>query len=612
MLSRISHIAISSLLSALLLTQPLFAATVTGVQTQTIANNDTIASGWFQQANDRLVPFSVSSGNVGIGTASPSVKLDINGQVKITGGTPWAGKVLTSDANGLASWQSVSNASPFGSSTAWWWWNGGFRLTTNAIDTGGGYFENQVDSTKPNWVLDVGWIWYTFWDGFRISRKIPWGSIFAYVDYFSISSLWNIGIGTATPWAKLDIAGSIKISDGTQGSGKVLTSDANGLASWQTVSGGGWSSAFPWTSTGSNSVIFTGSNVGIGTYNPSYKLHVNGVAYFWDPAATYNPSTYAQTYNYSINLGGFPISYTLYNSYDGGYWGNLFIGWAGMWSGQRTTMNGQFNQSVWGTALGQMGTWTSNNVFGWGSFKSMTTWWQNTAMGRDTWYNLTTGNNNSFFGAFAGRDLITGDNNIAVGYNAQLPSTSSSNQLSIGNWIYGNNGNVGIWTSTPWQKLSVAGTVESTSGGFKFPDGTTQTTASAWGWVPAGAIMAFNLATCPTGWIAANGTNGTPDLRWEFVRGLDNGRGLDTWRTLASWQVDMLWSHTHTFATQSWGWATVAPRWVSWNSSWTDGDLDGSVSVTWYDKASVTLALNNAGWAETRPRNVALLYCQKQ
>lgn len=47
----------------------------------------------------------IVNGKVGIGTTTPTTKLEVNGQIKITGGTPGAGKVLTSDANGLATWQ---------------------------------------------------------------------------------------------------------------------------------------------------------------------------------------------------------------------------------------------------------------------------------------------------------------------------------------------------------------------------------------------------------------------------------------------------------------------------------------------------------------------------
>lgn len=47
----------------------------------------------------------------------------------------------------------------------------------------------------------------------------------------------NVGIGTTVPSAKLEIAGSsgstLKVVDGNQAAGKVLTSDANGQASWQ-------------------------------------------------------------------------------------------------------------------------------------------------------------------------------------------------------------------------------------------------------------------------------------------------------------------------------------------------------------------------------------------
>ena len=45
----------------------------------------------------------------------------------------------------------------------------------------------------------------------------------------------NVGIGTELPVAKLDVAGNVRIADGTQGAGKVLTSDASGNAAWSTV-----------------------------------------------------------------------------------------------------------------------------------------------------------------------------------------------------------------------------------------------------------------------------------------------------------------------------------------------------------------------------------------
>lgn len=50
-----------------------------------------------------------ASGQVGVGTAAPTARLDVNGNVRIRGTSgfsdPAVGKVLTSDANGLASWQ---------------------------------------------------------------------------------------------------------------------------------------------------------------------------------------------------------------------------------------------------------------------------------------------------------------------------------------------------------------------------------------------------------------------------------------------------------------------------------------------------------------------------
>jgi hypothetical protein len=73
----------------------------------------------------------------------------------------------------------------------------------------------------------------------------------------------DVGIGTTAPGAKLEVAGQIKITGGSPGTGKVLTSDASGLASWQTAPGGG----------GASFVTFTSAI--------SYNTCINPAGYTW-------------------------------------------------------------------------------------------------------------------------------------------------------------------------------------------------------------------------------------------------------------------------------------------------------------------------------------------
>ena len=85
--------------------------TITGIKT--FSSSMTVSGNAFSVGQSTLV---VVGGNVGVGTTAPGAKLEVNGQVKITGGEPGTNKVLTSDAGGLATWQVAPSTFSIGDS----------------------------------------------------------------------------------------------------------------------------------------------------------------------------------------------------------------------------------------------------------------------------------------------------------------------------------------------------------------------------------------------------------------------------------------------------------------------------------------------------------------
>jgi len=134
--------------------------------------------------------------------------------------------------------------------------------------------------------------------------------------------------------------------------------------------------------------------------------------------------------------------------------------------------------------------------------------------------------------------------------------------------------------------------------------------------IPAGMVQAYAGSAAPTGWLKCNGAavsrttyatlfaaigttygsgNGSstfnvPDLRGEFVRGWDDSRGVDSGRSLGSFQADEFKSHTHTFA---------------------GSQASGGEGRSDRDGTRATKTTNATGGSETRPRNIAMLYCIK-
>jgi len=138
--------------------------------------------------------------------------------------------------------------------------------------------------------------------------------------------------------------------------------------------------------------------------------------------------------------------------------------------------------------------------------------------------------------------------------------------------------------------------------------------------VPTGAFMPFAMTTAPTGWLKANGaaisrtgiyanlfaaigttfgvgdnssTFNLPDLRGQFIRSwADDGITYDSGRTFGTTQADDLKSHNH----------NIYVKGVAGGAN--SAVLDGQFATGQY-------GTTNTGGTETRPRNIALLYCIK-
>lgn len=132
---------------------------------------------------------------------------------------------------------------------------------------------------------------------------------------FTMLQMGNIGIGTKSPTAKLDVVGPIRMTDGNQAKGKVLVSDANGVGSWQPKTFGfsalGGFPAISNKQTIPNSVT-TALNVinneeydGTGMYNPVTGLVTITEAgvYHVDASITYSQASKGL---YSLSLGTLP------------------------------------------------------------------------------------------------------------------------------------------------------------------------------------------------------------------------------------------------------------------------------------------------------------------
>ncbi|MEM9887457.1 MAG: tail fiber protein [Bacteroidota bacterium] len=222
----------------------------------------------------------------------------------------------------------------------------------------------------------------------------------------------DVGIGTNTPDEKLHVIGKIKMEDGNAQAGYVLTSDADGVGTWQVNV----------TDTDDQTLAFDGENLSIVDGNSVDISSVNSIQSILEDADGDTKIQVEESADEDVirfDLANTEILRLSKNSN-----GITLVELPS--SGANSTLYGQ-------DAGVNISTGQSNTFIGKTAGKNTTIGQNNTFVGRSAGTNNQTGLDNTFIGRSAGFNNQTGSDNVAIGSGALLFSKDSTTRnVAIG------------------------------------------------------------------------------------------------------------------------------------------------------------------------------------
>ncbi len=559
-----------------------------------------------------------NTGEVGIGTISPTERLQVAGNIRFSGalmpnnlaGT--SGQILTSQGTGVAPvWSNLSalawsltgnagtnpltnyigtsDAQPLRINT-----NGAERMRVSAAGVVGINNTNPVaGSFNPAMRLDVSGAIRTARDGvngeeggeFALGEPslAPGGGTGNWImdAYFAGGvnkvRLFNTRTGNnhlnitdnGTPFvgignfgfaeaalATLDVKGNVRIVDGTQAAGRVLTSDAGGYATWQTLP-----AVNSWSLSGNTGTV-DGTNFLGTTDNIAFTIRTNNIR-----SARLEPALNGNSFfgfEAGLNVPNASTSTAMgYQALRAATVGsqNTAIGYRAM----NVTNNAIQNVAVGMNAMLLNTAGSQNTALGYGAMSANTDGLRNVAVGMSALNANTTGDDNVSVGyqsllsnslgnfnvGIGSQALLntTADNNVAIGIGAGAFNTSGTNNTFLGRSanatvnnltnatavganatvsqsntiILGNNANVGIGTSTPARRLHVQQT--GSSGGLVLEAPSNSAALLDLLTLGNGSSPVNNPATRGWQWIAYGNTFGLLALQNDMALFSYNGTG---------------------------------------------------------------------------------------
>lgn len=364
--------------------------------------NDDTDTGMFHPAAN-TIGFSTSgteraridaAGNLGVGTVSPAVKLDVAGQIfsrPYGASAGQTGQIIMGELGANGTDAVILRAADNLSATVTW--------TLPAFDGAANTYLTTNGAGLLSWATPAG---------------IPGGST-GNVQYNSGGSLagasalnWDsannrLGVGASAPTAKFEVVGSDATTPtmrvrGYAGQTSDLFGIFDGAASLKVR-------------------VSSSGNVGIGTTSaPAQMLEVGGDSII-------NGLRIGKGANNQFNATAVGVS-VLGSNTGASVTG---VGYQALFS----NTSGYSNTAVGDSAMKTNTTGFYNSAFGWSSLYANSTGSLNVAVGRNALYS-TTSSNNTAVGANAGSTLSTGGGNTLIGYNSGSGLVGQNNVLIIG------------------------------------------------------------------------------------------------------------------------------------------------------------------------------------